>query len=211
MDNQTVTASSPSPFRLVDFMPPARDVTRREHVGMQARDIRPEGAAHIHELADSFRARGIAVEFDAVDSPSRWATDFGPTNSAAARLLDKVGEMVFALGKRYSDVNPMAFPPDTLTPVNITIPAPVSDFRYASALHEFGHATHGLAGGYREAFEPNAARWAIANARYWTRAMSESTLLGLWTYVIGRPSPRSISPAEFADLAALVQAREARG
>ena len=169
-------------------------------------DIRPEGIAHVRDLIGQF---AVPVEYGL----SRYggSTYWQPSPEAMKRF-DVVVSVLYdrMTGKRTVE---RLLTRDEVILTGFRLPPITSDMHYAIALHEFGHASlHLTHGPLIASSEISACRWALDNARYWTRAMSHGLLVGLWTYVDPSQSFRQKhTVAEFEAFAARIEARELRG
>ncbi len=178
--------------------------------GLQSlRDIRPEGIEHVHALVAKFD--GAPVTFRAPEYGSA-TTRVTLNDDARQRPEIRAAQFVADMTGDRSVLEQLLRPED-IRITGFTLYPLVSDFAYGVALHEFGHASmYAIEGASAASNEVKASQWALDNARYWTRAMSDSLLTGLWTYVFssdGNPTRHTLD--EFNAFATHVADRERRG
>lgn len=143
-----------------------------------ARDIRPAAIAHVRELIANIAP--VPVHY----ADCCWATHFALTDQALSRPDVRAASWLASVGliSREARDTFLTEPGDTRT-TWLEIPEPLSDYGYGIALHEFGHANlRCTATGAVAGDELRAAQWALDNARYWTRGLTDAMLGGLWTY-----------------------------
>lgn len=136
---------------------------------------RPGGAEHIRALLASL---GPDVDARQSSSPDDWATGW-EARTDEVRIADEF------------------YSPQHMTLTVIILPETTSDFAYAAALHELGHAI------LRVGDEVAASRWAAENAIYWDAEMSLDVLYALSSY-----TPDKVSAEAFETLERTLQGVE---